>query len=1087
MAFTPTGVEFVGKGFSKYLNQLTKADKAQQGLGKSASGIGSGFSSLGSSVLGFGANLAKVAVGGVAALTAGLVAFGVSSIREGAAYTKAMSNVKAITGATEKQFDSLTESAKILGRTTKFTATEAAEGMSFLAMAGFEVNEVISAMPGVLNLAAAGNLKLGQSADIVSNVLTGFGAEADQTGRFVDVLTKTFTSSNTNLIQLGQAMKFVAPVAADLGLSVEQTAAAMGALGDGGIQASMAGTTLRTALLNLAAPVGKGKALLEKLGIAVFDAQGEMLPFPEIIGNFNEAMEGMSDAQRESTLRTIIGKRAISGFSLLLKKGEKGLEDFGQELLDSGGTAAKIAATQLDNLSGDITLFKSVLSGIKIDVFEALEPILRGLAQQGKGLLETFGPQLSGAFGMLSVVINDIISLVSELFAVFQRGGIAGLAESLGITPEITELLDKIATSAAMLGQAILSFLLPGLEGLSEGGLIDTINSAISFLNQNFEALQGAILGIGAVVAGGVLAALVAGLFALLTPINLIIAAAALLGAAWVGNWGNIQGITMSAIATLTNLFNTAFPIIQAIVMTTGAVISSIFAGIMSVIMGQVVPNLQAAFDNITMAINSLGLNWSDIWNAILTAVGIVAAAIGAILLALVATITGVISGLSSVILVFSQAIQSMAVFVEQIITGIIQFVLGFQQFWTSIFAGDLPGALEGFKLAMSGVANFISGVFGALFTAVTTPLVAIITFLGTFVTSVIEFFTTLSDTLVGNSIIPDMVMAIIDIFTSMIEPILSVFSTLSEGIASVLGAIFGGGEEEAPSFAFDPAEAVAGLEEISTLTEQLNSAIVNIFSTTLPTLTATVLATVAQIIPQWMSVIQAITQLNMLLAEMYTVHLPTLQQVSDTTTQAMVTGFTQVNAVVTQTISLIVQLTAEIKRLGAETKKVTDAMIKAFKEVGEAVKKLADNVKSAAQSIKTDLVQALNSATEAAEKLRSALQGATMAAGGLGGALEAQAGIGIGAAAGIGFQAGTLGFTVPQGFPNDSFPIRVQSGEEVLVAPANSSIDEIVMDTFGVGGQSVIVEVNVGTINTPMDLAIVTEQVKRVIAGEVN
>jgi TP901 family phage tail tape measure protein len=559
--FTPAGIEYLVKNFSKGMSDLGKLDNAQQDLGKSATSVSGKFSNLGKGILGVAGIAGGAALTGVTALAGGLVAFGASAVKEGAEFTKAMSNVGAVSGATAGEFDALTASAEELGRTTKFTAIEAAEGMSFLAMAGFEVNDIIGAMPGVLNLAAAGNLELGRASDIVSNVLTGFGADVEETGQFVDVLTKTFTSSNTSLEQLGQAMKFVAPVAADLGLSVEETAAAMGTMGDAGIQASMAGTSFRKILLGLAAPTGKAKDLIEELGIEVFDAEGNMLPFPEVIGNVNDALKGMSQSQREATLNTLVGKTAIAGFSVLLNKGEDALSDFGQELEDSGGTAAEIAAKQLDNLSGDVTLLKSALSGLKIDVFRALEPLLRSVVGAGKDLLETFGPQLTSAFGAVTDTISDIISLGQKLFETFQTKGTSGLVEALGLTPATTELIKKISQSIQDLGNAIVSFFLPGIQDLSQGGLLDKINTGIEFLNENFEAFKGAVIGVGIALAGAGIVAILATIGSIIAAIGLpviaIVAAAAALGAIWTSNWLGIRDIIVNAWERMQPIFQT--------------------------------------------------------------------------------------------------------------------------------------------------------------------------------------------------------------------------------------------------------------------------------------------------------------------------------------------------------------------------------------------------------------------------------------------------------------------------------------------------------------------------------------------------
>jgi TP901 family phage tail tape measure protein len=323
------------------------------------------------------------------AVTRAIFAFGKAAVQEGREFTAALSNVGAVARLDKlsDEFAALEEQARGLGATTKFTATEAAEGMGFLAMAGFEAAEIIGALPGALNLAAASNLDLAKSADIVSNVLSGFNLTAESTDRFVDTLTKTFTTSNTSLVQLGQAMKFAAPAAASLGLDVADTAAAIGTLGDAGIQGSLAGSSLRGVLLQLASPSAKAQATMDELGISIFDAQGNMLELPAIVGNVNQALRGLTQEQQTAALKTLVGTRQFSAFQVLLNKGEGDLRNYGNELRDSVGTASGIAAKQLDNLEGDLTLFNSALSGLRLDTFDAMEGGLRAVTQAGTDMI----------------------------------------------------------------------------------------------------------------------------------------------------------------------------------------------------------------------------------------------------------------------------------------------------------------------------------------------------------------------------------------------------------------------------------------------------------------------------------------------------------------------------------------------------------------------------------------------------------------------------------------------------------------------------------------------------------------------------
>lgn len=389
--------------------------------------IGGNFSKMGSSI---GKIAGGVALGGVAALGAGFVALGAgvsSSIKEGQAFTKQMSNVGAVSNASAKEMETLTQVAKDLGATTAFSGVEAAEGMQFLAQAGFKVTDIVSAMPGVLDLAAASGADLGTSADIVSNIMSGFGAQAKDTGKFVDILTKTFTTSNVNIQQLGESMKFAAPTAKSFGQSVDVTAASLGILGNAGLQGATAGEKFRSILSRLAGPTSDAQEVMDELGISVFDASGTMRPFPQILGQIEQATAGMSQEQRNAALATLFSMENAGAFSILLDQGQGVLEDYAGSLRDSVGVASEVATKQLDNLSGDVTLFQSALSGVKLDVFAMLEPLLRRIVQVATealgavpGLLESINTEgLTARFSALAEWLQTNLPVAIQTAATY--------------------------------------------------------------------------------------------------------------------------------------------------------------------------------------------------------------------------------------------------------------------------------------------------------------------------------------------------------------------------------------------------------------------------------------------------------------------------------------------------------------------------------------------------------------------------------------------------------------------------------------------------------------------------------------------
>ena len=295
-------------------------------------------------------------------LTAPILAIGVGILKAAADFEKGMNQVRALTGATGADFKKLEDQAKLLGATTQFSAGQAADAMGFLAQAGFDADQIFAALPATLNLAAAANLDLGQTADIVSNIMTGYGLETEEAGRATDVLTAAFISSNTNLAQLGEAMKFVGPVASGFGIQFEEAAAAIGLMGNAGMQGAMAGTACRGALTRLAKPSNEAGELMANLGINVTKTDGSMVSLVEIVRQLE------ASGANASEMMTIFGQRAGPAMLALVKQGSGALVDFTEKLEESGGTAERIGKVQMEGLSGSLKALKSSLEAVAIAI-----------------------------------------------------------------------------------------------------------------------------------------------------------------------------------------------------------------------------------------------------------------------------------------------------------------------------------------------------------------------------------------------------------------------------------------------------------------------------------------------------------------------------------------------------------------------------------------------------------------------------------------------------------------------------------------------------------------------------------------------
>lgn len=396
-------------------------------------------------------NAAAYQTAGMAAGAMGVAAAaGIKSVLSaGADFQQGMNQVKAVSGATGAEFEQLSDQAKELGSSTRFSATEAADGLGFLAMAGFDATQATEALPGVLELASAGMMDLGTAADIASNVLTGYGMAASDIGRVNDVLAGTFTTTNTDLRQLGEAMKMAAPVANAAGIEFEEAAAAIGLMGNAGIQGSMAGTSLRGAITRLLNPADDAAAILEKLGLNATEADGSLIGLDEIVRTLADSGATTGEMMK------IFGQRAGPAMAALVSQGADALVNQTQTALDSTGKAAEIAETQMEGLSGSFTELRSASEGLKISLFESgAGRIAEGMVDTMTGVIRTLDDMPPAAHGA--------VMGVGGLTAVF--GTVGGAA--LILAPRIVSTMDAVKQLGGVSGMAR-----GGLSGLARFGL----------------------------------------------------------------------------------------------------------------------------------------------------------------------------------------------------------------------------------------------------------------------------------------------------------------------------------------------------------------------------------------------------------------------------------------------------------------------------------------------------------------------------------------------------------------------------------------------------------------------------------------
>lgn len=457
-------------GISATAQAAAKGFQAVESVGKTA------WSAMATGLKGFA--VASTAVGG----------FGASAVRTGMEFDEAMSTVQALTGATGDDFTSLRDKAKEMGAETVFSASEAAEAMTYMGMAGWKTEDMLDGISGIMNLAAASGEDLATTSDIVTDALTAFGLSAKDSGHFADILAAASTNSNTNVAMMGETFKYVAPVAGALGYSAEDAAVAIGLMANSGIKASQAGTALRTALTNMASPTSNMTAVMEEYGISLTNADGSMYSLAEIMGQLREKMGGLDEATQAQAASMLFGKEAMSGMLAIINASDEDFANLTAAIYGSAGAAQQMAEVKLDNLAGDVQLLKSAFEGLQIEISDTLTASLRDFAQFGADALNQLseGFRSGGASGMLdalSDVVAEALSLLSEKapeFAEISVEFLEALAE--GFLNSRDKLADSANAIITMLGEELNSWLSSHSGALVDAGhkIIDVITNAFS-------------------------------------------------------------------------------------------------------------------------------------------------------------------------------------------------------------------------------------------------------------------------------------------------------------------------------------------------------------------------------------------------------------------------------------------------------------------------------------------------------------------------------------------------------------------------------------------------------------------------------
>lgn len=418
-----------------------------------SSGIEKGISKLGSLTT-KGLKTAATTITGTAVALEGI---GIAAVKAGSDFEAQMSRVKAISGAAGTEFEKLKDQAIQLGADTSFSASQAAEGMENLAAAGFTTNEIMEAMPGLLDMAAASGEDLANSSEIAASTLRGFGLEAEEAGHVADVLAENANRTNAAVSDTGEAMKYVAPLARAAGISFEETAAAIGIMANAGIKGSQAGTTLRGAISRLSKPTDDMRDAMEELGISFYDSNGKMKSLSEQVGMLEGAFGGMTDEQKNNYLVTLYGQEALSGMLALINEGQGSLTDLTKSYENCDGSAKKAADTMRDNLKGAIDELGGSAESLGIVFYEEVSGSLKDTAESAtesinnitkafqdggmEAAIDAAGDEFANLAVKAAEHAPDMVDVAIDFIQSFTDGIVDNKKKLLGAAGDIAETL----------------------------------------------------------------------------------------------------------------------------------------------------------------------------------------------------------------------------------------------------------------------------------------------------------------------------------------------------------------------------------------------------------------------------------------------------------------------------------------------------------------------------------------------------------------------------------------------------------------------------------------------------------------------
>lgn len=470
---------------SRWTNSYTTARQQMQTLADSSQSMGSRFQAAGSMLTSAGSTLTTH-------VTLPLVGIGTASVKTAADFESSMSNVQALSGATGSELQQLSDLAKEMGATTQFSASECADALGYMALAGWDTQQSMDALPGVLNLAAASGMDLANASDAVTDILSAFGMQASDAGMAADQFAYAQANANTSADQLTEAMSNCGVNANGFGQDLTQTNAVLMALSNEMLKGAPAGTALSAVFRDMGNAMKDGCIQIGKTKVQITDSKGNFLDMTEIIKGVEKATNGMSESERQAALSSTFTADSIKAMGILLNEGSDKVAGYADQLENCGGSAEKMAEVMNDNLNGQITALKSALEGAAISIGEALLPMIKGLVSVLQGALTWFNGLNSGVKTTI-VTVGLVVAAIGPLLLI-----LGSLASAIGNLIELRALMTGSSVLSSAIGR--VSGLFTSLRNVIMGSVVPAIQSLWAFMLAN--PITIVIAAIAALVAG---------------------------------------------------------------------------------------------------------------------------------------------------------------------------------------------------------------------------------------------------------------------------------------------------------------------------------------------------------------------------------------------------------------------------------------------------------------------------------------------------------------------------------------------------------------------------------------------------------